>query len=71
MSGKPFLQCDGGNAHLDPDYATKDVSQKGTGSVWYLSGQHGYLDVNITGTTANVTFRSPEYTALQSYIVLE
>lgn len=57
--------------HPDPDYTTKVVSQQGTGSIWYLSGQHGYLDVEINGSTAILTFRSPEYTMLQTFNVLE
>jgi hypothetical protein len=57
--------------HPDPDYTTKDVNQEGTGSLWYLSGQHGYLDVEINGTTADLIFRSPEDVVIQSFSILE
>jgi len=56
----------------DPDYHTQ-VGQEGTGSIAgsYLSGQHGYLDVEINGNNATLIFRSPEYAELQSFTVLE
>ncbi len=57
--------------HLDPNYTTKPVYGEGTGSLWYLSGQHGYLDVEINGTDATLTFRSPEYVALQTFNIVE
>ena len=57
--------------HLDPDYHTETQGQEGTGSLWYLSGQHGFLDVEINGTIATLTFRTPEYTVLQTFEVSE
>jgi UDP-2,3-diacylglucosamine pyrophosphatase LpxH len=56
---------------LDHDYTTKEVGQEGTGSLWYLSGQHGYLDVEINGNVADIAFRTPEYVVMESYSILE
>jgi hypothetical protein len=70
-SGIVYNIIGGFGGHLDPDIANKTVSKVGTGSVWYLAGQHGYLDVEINGTTADVIFRNPEYGIVQSYSVLE
>jgi len=69
-SGVVYNIIGGFGGHLDPDYTTK-VGQQGTGSVWYLSGQHGYLDVEINGPIANVTFRNPEYAVVQNYVITE
>jgi len=57
--------------HPDPDYTTKPVHGQGTGSIWYLAGQPGYLDVEIHGVSATLTFRAPEYDVVHSYIVTE
>jgi hypothetical protein len=70
-SGIVYNIIGGFGGHLDPDYATQPVGQEGTGSVWYHPGQCGYLDVEINGITANLTFRTPEYAAVETYSVLE
>lgn len=38
--------------------------RNGTGSIWYEQGQHGFAEVNISGTTANLTYYTPEYAQL-------
>ena len=70
-SGVMYNIIGGFGGHLDPDYATKDVGEAGEGSIWYHSGQHGYLDVEINGTSADITFRTPEYAVVNSYSILE
>jgi len=46
-------------------------TKEGTGSLWYLSNQHGFVDVNINGKNATISFRSPEGDILKEFIVLE
>jgi len=70
-SGIVYNIIGGFGGHLDPDYTTKPVGEAGTGSMWYHSGQHGYLDVEISGTTASVTFRTPEYAIVETYSIVE
>ncbi len=70
-SGVVYNIIGGFGGHLDPDYTTKPVHGDGTGSIWYQSGQHGYLEVEINGNNATLTFRTPEYGVVNSYSILE
>jgi len=43
--------------------------RNGTGSLWYLSGNFGYIETKIQGNTANVSFISPEGFMYNSFSV--
>ncbi len=38
-------------------------------SLWYASGQYGFMDVTVIGDQATLVFRTPENAALKTAIV--
>lgn len=49
-----------------PDTARAYVSPA---SLWYAAGQHGFVDVTVSGDDATLAFRSPDNAALKTAVV--
>jgi UDP-2,3-diacylglucosamine pyrophosphatase LpxH len=65
-SGINYVICGGFGGKLDP--APTYISPS---SIWLQSGQFGFADVKIIGNQATLTFRGPDSTILQSFIVVK
>ncbi|MHA1340822.1 MAG: metallophosphoesterase family protein [Promethearchaeota archaeon] len=65
-SGIAYIVEGGFGGKLDP---VRD--QVGTGSLWYLDHQFGFVDVDISGKTATLSFRTPEGALLKSLTINE
>jgi hypothetical protein len=61
-SGVTYVICGGFGGLPDPE--REYVSPA---SLWYMSGQFGFMDVTIKENTATLIFRSPEYQELKSF----
>ncbi len=63
-SGVTYVIC-GGFGGL-PDQAREYTSPQ---SLWYASGQYGFMDVSVSGNQATLVFRTPDNAALKTAVV--
>ena len=66
VSGICYNIIGGLGGHLD---SMRD--QAGTGSLWYQQGQYGFADVDISGNTATITYRDPDFNVLNTFEIYE
>lgn len=61
VKGITYAVVGGFGGHLDP---IREAN--GTGSLWYTNEHYGFVEVDIAGNDANMTFLTPEYVQLKS-----